>query len=422
MIGSAGRRGALVVGVLALSVALLPRDIAGQQRPDNPLPTFWAGVGMVSVDVHVLSSAGDPIEGLATRHFEVWIDGRKRKVTTATLIRHAETAAADLLRPKPAPVLTPGRVPPGTRLYLIAVDESSFPMTSVRPAMQATTRFIERLEPEDMVGLYVFPIAPRKINLTHDHRAVARALGDITGLRTPLSGEFDLTASEIVDINARDGSAFATIIERECDPTDLNCPDRVRAEATIKAGHVEAQVQQSLSALGDMLASLAALPGRKTVLFLSGGLIAADRVAGRPDVSSILKSVAEQAGMSNVNLYVLHTDNGWSDGMSAANRPTRSASARFQSLFRDTEIDARGLELFAGYAGGSLMRIQAGTGDYAFDRVRRETTAHYMLGVEPAREDRDGRQHYIRVKVDAKGATVRNRTQVFIPRALSRAQ
>lgn len=405
----------LIACALAVWALVTPRVVVGQQ--DNPLPTFWAGVGMVQVDVHVLDSRGEPIEGLATRNFEVWIDGHKRKVTTATLVRHSETSSSELIKPKPAPIMTPGRVPAGTRLYLIAIDESSFPMASVRPAMQAAARFIERLEPEDMVGLYVFPIAPRKINLTHDHRAVARALGNITGLRSPLSGEFDLTSSEIIDINARDGGAFADIIARECDPTDLNCPDRVRAEGTIKAGYLEAAAQQSLMAFGDLLGSLATLPGRKTVLLLSGGLIASDRVAGRPDSTSVMKTVAEQAAASNVHLYVLHTDNSWADGMSAGNRPTRSASARFQSLPRDSDVDGRGLDLLSGYAGGSLIRIQAGTGDYAFNRVLRETTAHYLLGVEPAKDDRDGRQHFIRVKVEAKGATVRNRTQVFIPRS-----
>ena len=41
--------------------------------------------------------------------------------------------------------------------------------------------------------------------------------------------------------------------------------------------------------------------------------------------------------------------------------------------------------------------------------------AYYVLGVEPADEDRDGKSHFIRVKTTAKHADVRSRVQVFIP-------
>ena len=44
-------------------------------------------------------------------------------------------------------------------------------------------------------------------------------------------------------------------------------------------------------------------------------------------------------------------------------------------------------------AGGALFKVQVGSGEYAFDRVLREISAYYMLGVEPADEDRDGRPH-----------------------------
>jgi hypothetical protein len=60
--------------------------------------------------------------------------------------------------------------------------------------------------------------------------------------------------------------------------------------------------------------------------------------------------------------------------------------------------------------------VEAGTPDYVFDRVLKETTSYYALGVEPADEDRDGKPHYIRVKTTAGSVTVRSRVQVFIPK------
>ena len=75
----------------------------------------------------------------------------------------------------------------------------------------------------------------------------------------------------------------------------------------------------------------------------------------------------------------------------------------------------------AGKAGGALYRVEAGTGDHVFDRVLRETTAYYLLGVEPTREDRDGKVHFLSVKVRQPGATVRSRTQVVDSKELDHA-
>ena len=91
--------------------------------------------------------------------------------------------------------------------------------------------------------------------------------------------------------------------------------------------------------------------------------------------------------------------------------PTRNVS----SLFRDSGMFATGLEMVAGAAGGDVLRVQGATPDKAFDRILRETSAYYLVGVEPADADRDGKTHYIRVKVKAKGALVRSRTVVVIP-------
>jgi hypothetical protein len=51
----------------------------------------------------------------------------------------------------------------------------------------------------------------------------------------------------------------------------------------------------------------------------------------------------------------------------------------------------------------------------AFDRVARETSAYYLLGVEPADADRDGKTHAIHVGVKQHDATVRSRVTVMIP-------
>ena len=55
-------------------------------------------------------------------------------------------------------------------------------------------------------------------------------------------------------------------------------------------------------------------------------------------------------------------------------------------------------------------------GGVHLNRVLRETSAYYLLGVEPSDIDRDGRAHRLNVKVNQRGATVRSRQWVVLPR------
>ncbi len=45
-----------------------------------------------------------------------------------------------------------------------------------------------------------------------------------------------------------------------------------------------------------------------------------------------------------------------------------------------------------------------------------ETSAYYLLGVEPATADRDGRLRELKVAVREPGVTVRHRTWVIVPK------
>jgi hypothetical protein len=61
--------------------------------------------------------------------------------------------------------------------------------------------------------------------------------------------------------------------------------------------------------------------------------------------------------------------------------------------------------------------VQTGSADRVFDRVLRETSAFYLLGVQVDEADRDGAAHAIRVGVKRRGSTVRHRNVVIIPAA-----
>ncbi len=399
-------------GAAVLVAGGVAHVFAGQaQKPQ--VPEFRGGVELVAVDVQIIDRDGKPIPSLGPADFEVSISGGSRRVVSAEFIRYSATAPqGDPAAQKSAPPSDRPAVPraPSGRVIILAVDEHSFRLAAARAAMQAAARFIDHLEPEDLVGLYAYPTGASDLNLTRDHAAVRKSLDRIVGLLDVPSSRFNLSVTEVVDISAGDTEVVNAVVARECPRDARTCAREIRMEAISLAGMFEMEVSQSLNGLHVLLQSLTRLPGRKTLVIVSGGLLATDRPGGRPDLTMETLALGHEAAASNTSLYGLHMDSSFLDAFSADKRGMTS------SLLRDSSVLGRGLDLFTGAAGGTLIRIEAGTGDWAFERVLRETSAYYLLGVEPSEGDRDGKTHNIRVKVRQRGATVRSRASVVIPK------
>jgi hypothetical protein len=172
----------------------------------------------------------------------------------------------------------------------------------------------------------------------------------------------------------------------------------------------EMKIAQSLGGLRGLIGGLATVPGRKILVLVSGGLLVSDRADGRVGARSEMTALGREAAAANTTVYALHMDSSFLDAFAADGKMSAT-------LFRDSSMHAAGLEMVAGAAGGDVLRIEGGTPDRAFDRVLRETSAHYLLGVEVNAADRDGRAHNIRVEVKRRGSTVRSRTMVVIPKS-----
>ena len=371
---------------------------------------FRSRVDLVTVDVQIVDRQGWPIKTLGPEQFEVLIDGRRRRVVSADVVAHS-TPGMDLVSLNQRQFDLPSSSPGRGRKFVLGIDESSLKVGTMQVLMQSVERFLASVEPDDEVSLYTYPATGPRVGFTRDHALIRREIRGVMGVYEPPQTTFHLSLAEIIDVTARDRDTFERVMARECRLADTTCASRLRAEADAIAGFLEAQVMQSLGGLFSLLQQLQRVPGRKTLVLMSGGLIVADRTGGRPDASGTTMMLGAQAAAANTNLYILHIDTSFLDAFSAnAPRTDRTTTSR------DSYARGLGLDLVAGAAGGTVIRMEAGTHDYGFARVLRETSAYYLLGVEPDDADRDGKLHYLRVKVKEKDAIVRSRTQVVIPR------
>jgi VWFA-related protein len=394
-----------LVGLATLAEGALP-------SPQEPQPPrIRVTVDVVAVDVQVIDRTGRPVPDLAPEQFTVTINGRRRRVVSAEQIRSDMGEEADGT-PDPSSSAVPGR------LIMLAVDCISFDATASRDVIQSVSQFVRGLLPDDHVGLSAYPngahLAP-----TTDHAAVLRALGTVVGQRDgPGFSQFQIRPTEIIDasrdISMGSGPALDALVARECgEEADPNCRFRLLTEVTNTALYYEGQATASLGMLRTLVSQMRDYPGRKTLLLISGGMIASDRPGGRPDLGSLGLHVGREAAAANTAIYTLFIDSTLHDHYAAERR---TGFRTVTNRARDSAVLARWLEQFTGAAGGALFNVQVANAEVALARVRAELSSYYLLGVEPAEEDRDGRTHEVAVRVRHPNVTVRGRRWVMIPK------
>jgi VWFA-related protein len=408
---------ATVAAVAALSAEAPAQTPQG--APQKPPTTFRSSLDLIAVDVQVIDREGTPVAGLGPDKFEVTINGRRRRVVSANLI---ESRSSSTLTPAERAAATsgPSIIPNMARVVFIAIDCLSFDASASRHVIATARDFIDKLPVTDEVGLFAYPYGP-KLNPTTDHAAVSRALATVLGQREIPSNQFHLRPSEVVDLSAaasspapREATLLESVIRRECgNPPEDVCRQRLMLEITGAALYYEGQGNAGLGMLRSLLEQINVINGRKTLVLISAGMMASDIPGGRPDISELGMQVGKEAARSNTSVYTLYLDTSTIDRFNAE---TRTGDKNLQSVARDSDVLGRWLDQFSGASGGALFKVQVGAGEYAFDRVLNEISAYYLLGVEPAEEDRDGRTHEIKVKTNQKNAIVRGRRWVMVPK------
>ena len=388
--------------VVAIALSWSPAASGDQQ------PSFRAGVDLIAVDAQVVDSTGAPLDQLGPEHFDVTLNGRRRRVVSAdfrwygTPSRPVRPDAGSLpseplpgvgpLSPQSLPERGPLSPKPrsgeGGRIFIIAVDASSFEVGAARAPLEAAQAFVTDLAAGDYVGLYTYPSGPRVVPGLN-RVAVRQALAMVPGERMPFAGSYQLRPSEVVDITAMGGprpgslagralaalgpnalmiaDPMAVVQQREC-PDEPECASRILAEAQAMALHYEAQARRSLDGLAHLLRVVADLPGRKTVVLVTAGVMISDRPGGRPEVGDLAVVLGQVAARSNATLYTIHVDDAFARTYAASSRRTADLE-----LSRDRTMAGDWLDRFSATAGGTRFYVPVGAGEFAFERGLRET-------------------------------------------------
>ena len=374
---------------------------AQEPAPASQQPTFRTGVDLVTVDVAVVDSRGNPVEDLRAPDFAVKIDGQVRRVVSAELVKVDVEKARRQTDDKTETFYTSNLTPDNGRHIVIAVDQINISHGALQPIMAAAQRFLDRLSPLDQVAFIAYPEPGPRVNFTSDKLKLRLAMQALIGQaqRVP-SGQQNIGVTEALAIyNRRDQIVLADVVARECrglNPTErAQCERDIITQSAEIARRVREDADFSVNGLRRLLQELSTVEGHKSLILLTEGLAVEDQ--------NELASLASLAGQARTSINVLVLDLRRGDVTISEQPPTEQADRRLQ---------LQGLEGLATMSLGSLFYI-AGTGEPIFERLSSEISAYYLLGVEERPSDREGNRHRVDVEVRRRGVTIRSR-QAFV--------
>jgi VWFA-related protein len=394
------------VGFLLIAVGTCVWEALPSQ---NPL-TIRATTRLVEINVVVHEKKGAPVRGLTRDDFSIF-DGRKEERIATFSVESRQTPKGPL---EPLPpnvfcnrVAREGVTP--TSVVVILLDAAGTTFWDLAYARQQVIKFLSQLQPQDRVALYVLG---RELHIVQDFtRDPAPLIEAIRANRVRVAA----TAGGITT-----GVAPST-------PPNLAGPAALAAarldsglQAMSNSRDIAAQWMQAdvLNALEAIARHLCGLPGRKSILWVTGSVPFPQNPyvyfgPGHSGTNSALGSkVSETIRMLNqadVALYPVDARGLFADpGFNAENREVDASGSRLQQM----NLQIQGMIYHAVETGGRAfyntndlkMALRAALDDSEFT---------YTLGYYPTHGQWDGRYHPITVRVNRRGVQVRCRKGYF---------
>jgi len=383
------------VAVCAVLVGVVS-GAQGRQAPkqDNEAtPAFRSESRLVLFDVVVTDAAGHPIRGLKPQDFTVLEDGKTQTISAF------DEQAPEIARPKlPAAVLPANEYTnytaesePGASTVVL-VDAGNSTREDLANAREQLLRFVKRLPAGKQVAIYA---------LTHG----------LTTLQS-FTSDANLLTAAAERLTTRQGASYSDNRELSTEIGELKNSGASRNPAFFRAmvtdleeqqeSKLEIRTQDTFEAFAQLARSLAIVPGRKNLIWLSGGFPL------NTDNESRLQRVSELLALSRIAVYPVD----------ARGKVVLSAGGDVSSVevFSQTDSyeDMTGLAEESMAREDSMLNLARLTGGRAYlgsNDLDREiadavTTAasYYTIAYHSTNTNWNGRYRKLQVKVARPGA------------------
>jgi len=386
--------------ILALWLALVFLPPLARPQSTNPTPTPAATQEplvlrsysrLVQLSV-VVEHKGRPISDLKKEDFVVYDDGKEQNISYFS----AETPASEPPHSLPPNVFTnrfdlkgedPGAV---TVVLFDALNTDGTDQIRVRAQV---LRFLQTLKPQDHVAIYALTT---NLLLLHDFTQDSEALVTaVKNFSTRQEALFDASHPGRVDFSSLGGDPrLWANFQQHLDAAT----ESIAWQAVID------RAERTSAALAEIARHVYGIPGRKSLIWVSGGfpLQVINRVIGNPSSndSSIpqnLDDAVEALNRTNLAIYAVDAHGVEVDPGMGVNRRSYRSMQDGQAFFarQDTRDFLRSL---ADQTGGAAFY---GTNDVrdAMHRAMDDGRFAYTIGFYPDHRHWDGKYHHIKVRM-----------------------
>ncbi len=376
---------------LLIVFVLLASSAAAQSSAQAPQPRFRSGAEVIAIDVTVIGRDGTPVAGLTAEDFEVTVEGKPRAIQSAQFLRSDPSPRIALADESSNADQSSGR------LLLIVTDDASL-RTSSYAVVQSAKAMLKHLGPGDLVGVTHIPEGGG-VAFTADR---SRVIAELSRLRPPTPqvnrSETQVFISEALDFDGPRRLQWPAAVARECaaeadTSTWRLCMLNLEHTARQVLVDTSQRTNDTIRGLERLMKSLEPSGQPVTVVLISESLVLARDPAA-------LSGLAEACAEARVTLHVVQPAPASSE-MTARGFPSDPVS--------DAAYNIEGLEQMAARTRGAFHRAVS-TGESIFEQIGREVSGYYLLGIEPAAEDRQKPRRRVDVKVRRPNLTVRARS------------
>lgn len=380
-----------------------------QSQPSETVSVLHTASNFVRIDVEVTDHSGKPVRGLGPDQFRVTDNGKLQKVSNFSYsdIEKIETAGAEDAKPVVVPVDNPD---PATaagvdnavhdrRMIVLFFDLTSMETDDLVRAHDSALKFVRKqMTPADLVSIVTFSSRVSVLaNFTNDRAALEKAVAKvIPGVSAELSSPLSAAAQNgEASVQEYTGAAYTP------DETEFNVFN----------------TDQKLAAVEALADTLAAIPGRKSMVEFTGGVTQTGE-----ENRAELRAATDAANRADVSIYSIDARGLFAlppGGDATTDAATGTSMFSGASVYHQTDQreDSRDtLATLATDTGGESF-FDLGDLSDAFPKIEQDNGGYYLVGYSLAADvKRDGSWHTIRVKVAAPGVHVRYRTGYYAPK------
>jgi VWFA-related protein len=353
----------------ALLTALATTMAALGQQPASVQPSPRAAPGL-SFDMIVADRDGRVPDSLSPADITVSVDGKPRRVLAVTRVSRGPGASTDAAarRARTAGLASFAAEP--VRNVILVVDQAGLVRGEERAATASGRALLDRLGMADRLAVVLLPFpSDQMLSLAIEQPVAREMLAKSIGQIDPgLLARPDATALQAA------GNPLLSDPDRlrEAEPLPVAAPAPALRDADT------APPTGTLRELAGLLEALRTVPGRKVIALFSAGLV-------NPPPAQV-SAVAAAAVAARAAIHVF-----------AMPGPRDDAALNLQLA---------PLETLARSTGGALVS-PGRSPERAITRTVSELASCYVVELEPAVTDADGKRHGLRVEVAGRGLSVR---------------